>query len=43
MKRQGRAEDLLKLFGLYEKRDVAVKGFSKGMKQRLSDMHGPDK
>lgn len=33
--RQCRAEDLLKRFGLYEKRDVAVKGFSKGMKQRL--------
>ena len=35
MKRQSRAEDLLKLFDLYEKRAVAVKGFSKGMKQRL--------
>jgi ABC-2 type transport system ATP-binding protein len=33
--RQSRAEDLLNRFGLYEKRDVAVKGFSKGMKQRL--------
>jgi ABC-2 type transport system ATP-binding protein len=33
--RQSKAEDLLKKFGLYEKRDVAVKGFSKGMKQRL--------
>jgi ABC-2 type transport system ATP-binding protein len=33
--RESRAEDLLKKFGLYEKRDVAVKGFSKGMKQRL--------
>jgi ABC-2 type transport system ATP-binding protein len=33
--RQSRAEDLLKRFGLYEKREVAVKGFSKGMKQRL--------
>ena len=33
--RQSRAEDLLKRFGLYEKRKVAVKGFSKGMKQRL--------
>ena len=32
---QSRAEDLLKKFGLYEKRKVAVKGFSKGMKQRL--------
>jgi ABC-2 type transport system ATP-binding protein len=30
--RESRAEDLLKRFGLYEKRDVAVKGFSKGMK-----------
>ena len=35
MKRQSRAEDLLKRFDLYEKRAVAVKGFSKGMKQRL--------
>jgi ABC-2 type transport system ATP-binding protein len=33
--RESRAEDLLKRFGLYEKRGVAVKGFSKGMKQRL--------
>jgi ABC-2 type transport system ATP-binding protein len=33
--RQSRAEDLLKRFGLYEKKDVVVKGFSKGMKQRL--------
>lgn len=33
--RQSRAEDLLKRFDLYEKRAVAVKGFSKGMKQRL--------
>ena len=35
MVRQDRAEDLLKRFALYEKRDVAVNGFSKGMKQRL--------
>lgn len=35
MERQGRAEDLLKRFDLFEKRAVAVKGFSKGMKQRL--------
>ncbi len=35
MVRQSRAEDLLKRFDLYEKRTVAVKGFSKGMKQRL--------
>lgn len=33
--RQSRAEYLLKRFGLFEKKDVAVKGFSKGMKQRL--------
>jgi ABC-2 type transport system ATP-binding protein len=33
--RQRRAEDLLKRFDLYEKREFAVKGFSKGMKQRL--------
>lgn len=30
-----RAERLLKRFGLYEKKDQAVKGFSRGMKQRL--------
>ena len=30
-----KAENLLKLFGLYEKRDQKVKTFSKGMKQRL--------
>jgi ABC-2 type transport system ATP-binding protein len=30
-----RSEKLLRQFGLYEKRDQAVKGFSKGMKQRL--------
>jgi len=35
VERQSRAEDLLKRFGLYEKREVTVKGFSKGMKQRL--------
>jgi len=33
--RQDRAEDLLKRFDLYEKREVAVNGFFKGMKQRL--------
>jgi len=33
--RQSRAEDLLRKFGLYEKKDLAVKGFSKGMRQRL--------
>ncbi len=31
-----RGEELLRLFGLYEKKDVKVRGFSKGMKQRLS-------
>ena len=30
-----RAERLLKQFGLHEKKDQAVKGFSRGMKQRL--------
>jgi len=30
-----RAEILLKKFGLYERKDQLVKGFSKGMKQRL--------
>lgn len=33
--RMSRAEELLKLFGLYEKRKLKSKGFSKGMKQRL--------
>ena len=33
--RAEKAENLLKLFGLYEKRDQKVKTFSKGMKQRL--------
>lgn len=32
---EARAEALLRQFGLYEKKDQAVKGFSKGMKQRL--------
>jgi ABC-2 type transport system ATP-binding protein len=31
-----RGEELLKLFQLYEKKDKKVRGFSKGMKQRLS-------
>ena len=30
-----RSIELLKLFGLYEKRNIKVRGFSKGMKQRL--------
>ncbi len=34
-KSREKAEKLLKLFGLYEKRDNLVKSFSKGMKQRL--------
>jgi len=33
--RIGKAENLLKLFGLYEKRNQKVKTFSKGMQQRL--------
>jgi len=33
--RQERANKLLKDFGIYERRDDIVKGFSKGMKQRL--------
>jgi len=33
--RQRRAETLLKKFGLYERKDQLVKGFSKGMRQRL--------
>ena len=31
-----RSIELLKLFNLYEKKDAKVRGFSKGMKQRLS-------
>ena len=31
-----RSTELLKLFNLYEKKDAKVRGFSKGMKQRLS-------
>ena len=31
-----RSEELLHLFGLYEKRDEKVRSFSKGLKQRLS-------
>ncbi len=34
--RTKKAEQLLKLFGLYEKRDKKAKTFSKGMKQRLT-------
>ncbi|MDH5771319.1 MAG: ATP-binding cassette domain-containing protein, partial [Candidatus Bathyarchaeota archaeon] len=34
-RRQERAEELLKRLGLYERRSHLVKGFSKGMKQRL--------
>jgi len=30
-----RANELLKEFGIYERKDAKVKGFSKGMKQRL--------
>lgn len=33
--RQGRAGELLKEFGLYERRNHLVKGFSRGMKQKL--------
>lgn len=35
VRRQRRAETLLKRFGLYERKDQLVKGFSKGMRQRL--------
>ncbi len=31
----GRIDDLLKLFGLYERRDHLVEGYSRGMKQKL--------
>lgn len=34
--RNARAEELLKIFGLWEKKDVKAEGFSKGMKRRLS-------
>lgn len=44
-KRIKRAEELLSLFGLYEKRKLKSKGFSKGMKQHLllcmALMHDP--
>lgn len=33
--RQKRASELLSKFGLYKKKDLKAKGFSKGMKQRL--------
>ncbi|MFW6136056.1 MAG: ATP-binding cassette domain-containing protein [Chloroflexota bacterium] len=34
--REGRARELLEAFGLWEKRDVKVEEFSKGMRRRLS-------
>jgi len=33
--RESRAEELLKLFGLYERRKEKVQGFSRGMKRRI--------
>jgi ABC-2 type transport system ATP-binding protein len=33
--RESRAEELLKIFGLYERRKEKVKGFSRGMKRRI--------
>jgi len=33
--RESRAEELLKLFGLYERRGEKVQGFSRGMKRRI--------
>ncbi len=33
--RESRAEELLKMFGLYERRKERVKGFSRGMKRRI--------
>jgi ABC-2 type transport system ATP-binding protein len=33
--RESRAEELLKLFGLYERRKEKVEGFSRGMKRRI--------
>jgi len=34
--RSGRAQELLETFGLWEKRDVKVENFSKGMRRRIS-------
>ncbi len=34
--RNARAEELLKIFGLWEKKDVKAENFSKGMRRRLS-------
>ena len=34
-RRRGKASELLRMFELYERKDEKVKGFSKGMKQRL--------
>src|SRR3990170_5675647 len=33
--RESRAEELLKMFGLYERRKEKIKGFSRGMKRRI--------
>ena len=33
--RESRAEELLKMFGLYERRNEKVQGFSRGMKRRI--------
>ena len=33
--RESRAEELLKMFGLYERRQEKVQGFSRGMKRRI--------
>ena len=33
--RKSRAEELLKMFGLYERREEKVQGFSRGMKRRI--------
>jgi len=33
--RESRAEELLKMFGLYERRNERVQGFSRGMKRRI--------
>jgi ABC-2 type transport system ATP-binding protein len=37
---EDRAESLLDRLSLYHRRDDKVKGFSKGMKQRLIPLHG---
>src|SRR4030043_601003 len=37
--RENHAEELLKMFGLYERRQEKVQGFSRGMKRRSEERH----